>query len=122
MVQTRSQSKKQEEEEVEACEDCGVELRIGSENNPSHHSIFNGVCDDCREEEEEEICPTCGDEWTEATRCDCPEKWLEEEEKKRDRVKKIIQIVKNKYTGEITKLTRPYSMGDYYRALGYIIK
>ena len=55
MVQTRSQTKKQEEEEeVEACEDCGVELRIGSENNPSDHSIFNGVCDDCREEEEEE--------------------------------------------------------------------
>ena len=27
-----------------------------------------------REEEEElEICPSCGDEWTEATRCDCPE-------------------------------------------------
>ena len=23
-------------------------------------------------EEEKEICPSCGDEWTEATRCDCP--------------------------------------------------
>tara|TARA_R110002020_G_scaffold4878_5_gene20977 strand:+ start:3754 stop:4248 length:495 start_codon:yes stop_codon:yes gene_type:complete len=32
------------------------------------------------EEEEEEICPSCGDEWTEATRCDCPERWLKEEE------------------------------------------
>jgi len=23
-------------------------------------------------EEEEEICPSCGEEWTDATRCDCP--------------------------------------------------
>jgi len=24
------------------------------------------------EELDEEICPSCGDEWTDATRCDCP--------------------------------------------------
>ncbi len=34
----------------------------------------------------------------------------------------IIMEVKNKYTGEITHLTLPYTMADYYRALGYIIK
>lgn len=35
-------------------------------------------CDDCRVDDEiiydsdDEICPRCGDEWTETTRCDCP--------------------------------------------------
>tara|TARA_R110000751_G_scaffold20203_1_gene59517 strand:- start:3887 stop:4531 length:645 start_codon:yes stop_codon:yes gene_type:complete len=58
--------KKQEEEEcddcegkcrsneTETCENCAVKLRIGCGNNPSDESIFNGLCDDCREKEEEE--------------------------------------------------------------------
>ena len=41
-------------EEVEECEKCKIQLRIGSANNPSHHSIFNGCCDDCREGEDED--------------------------------------------------------------------
>ena len=28
-----------------------VKLRIGCGNNPSDESIFNGLCDDCRDEE-----------------------------------------------------------------------
>jgi hypothetical protein len=37
--------------ETEKCDDCGIELRIGCANNPSDHSIFNDLCDDCRGEE-----------------------------------------------------------------------
>ena len=37
-------------DETESCEKCSIELRIGCGNNPSDHSIFNGFCDDCREE------------------------------------------------------------------------
>ena len=37
-------------EETEACDECGIELPIGCGNNPSDQSIFNGCCDDCREE------------------------------------------------------------------------
>jgi hypothetical protein len=40
--------------ETETCENCAVKLRIGCGNNPSDESIFNGLCDDCREKEEEE--------------------------------------------------------------------
>ena len=63
--------------ETEKCDKCGVECRIGCANNPSDESIFNDLCDKCRDDEEgtqteEEICPRCGDKWTEATRCDCP--------------------------------------------------
>ena len=36
--------------ETEACDECGIELPIGCGNNPSDQSIFNGCCDDCREE------------------------------------------------------------------------
>tara|TARA_R110002167_G_scaffold71803_3_gene202466 strand:- start:1747 stop:2646 length:900 start_codon:yes stop_codon:yes gene_type:complete len=43
-------------DETEKCEDCGVVLRIGCANNPSDHSIFDGCCDDCREEPK---CWTC---------------------------------------------------------------
>tara|TARA_R110002110_G_scaffold8247_2_gene41171 strand:+ start:118 stop:828 length:711 start_codon:yes stop_codon:yes gene_type:complete len=39
-------------DETEECEDCKIKLRIGCANNPSNHSIFDGCCDDCREEEE----------------------------------------------------------------------
>jgi hypothetical protein len=49
--------------ETETCENCAVKLRIGCANNPSDESIFNGLCDACREEEEEEevrcVCPKC---------------------------------------------------------------
>mgnify|MGYP003639764998 FL=1 len=49
--------------ETETCEKCAVKLRIGCANNPSDESIFNGLCDACREEEEEEevrcVCPKC---------------------------------------------------------------
>jgi len=38
--------------ETETCEKCAVKLRIGCGNNPSDESIFNGLCDDCREKEE----------------------------------------------------------------------
>ena len=38
-------------DDVEECDDCGIKLRIGSECDPSDHSIFNGMCDDCREVE-----------------------------------------------------------------------
>tara|TARA_R110000772_G_scaffold6608_1_gene23158 strand:- start:420 stop:833 length:414 start_codon:yes stop_codon:yes gene_type:complete len=38
-------------DDVEECDDCGIKLRIGSECDPSDHSIFNGMCDDCREME-----------------------------------------------------------------------
>ena len=38
-------------DETEECEDCKIKLRIGCANNPSNHSIFDGCCDDCREEE-----------------------------------------------------------------------
>ena len=41
-------------DETETCDNCSVELRVGCGNKPSHHSIFNGLCDDCREDEEEE--------------------------------------------------------------------
>ena len=37
-------------EETEECDECGIELPIGCGNNPSDQSIFNGCCDDCREE------------------------------------------------------------------------
>ena len=45
--------------------------------------VIMSICMKCKlaeekEEEEEEICPSCGDVWTNATRCDCPEKWAEE--------------------------------------------
>tara|TARA_R110000737_G_scaffold708_1_gene2252 strand:- start:55 stop:885 length:831 start_codon:yes stop_codon:yes gene_type:complete len=40
-------------DETEECEDCKIKLRIGCANNPSNHSIFDGCCDDCREEVEE---------------------------------------------------------------------
>ena len=39
-------------DETEECEDCKIKLRIGCANNPSNHSIFDGCCDDCREEED----------------------------------------------------------------------
>ena len=45
-------------DETEECEDCEIKLRIGCANNPSNHSIFDGCCDDCREEEECEVCDT----------------------------------------------------------------
>jgi hypothetical protein len=41
-------------DETEECEKCKIKLRIGCANNPSNHSIFDGCCDDCREEEEED--------------------------------------------------------------------
>ena len=41
-------------DELEQCEKCGIKLRIGCANNPSDHSIFNDLCDDCREYEEHE--------------------------------------------------------------------
>tara|TARA_R110002153_G_scaffold5915_3_gene27334 strand:+ start:280 stop:819 length:540 start_codon:yes stop_codon:yes gene_type:complete len=37
--------------------------------------IDGNITEDSDSEEEEEICPSCGEEWTDATRCDCPEKW-----------------------------------------------
>ena len=37
--------------ETEECEKCKIKLRIGCANNPSNHSVFNGCCDDCREDE-----------------------------------------------------------------------
>jgi len=45
--------------ETEECEECKINLRIGCANNPSDHSIFDGCCDDCREEEEELCCSEC---------------------------------------------------------------
>ncbi len=62
-----------EADKTEACEDCGVELRIGSENYPSDHSIFNGVCDDCREEEEVEL-PIREDWFRTNAECVCEKK------------------------------------------------
>ena len=35
--------------ETETFEVCAVKLRIGCGNNPSDESIFNGLCDDCRD-------------------------------------------------------------------------
>jgi len=37
-------------DEVEECEVCAIKLRIGCAKNPSDESIFNGCCDDCRDE------------------------------------------------------------------------
>ena len=39
---------------MEYCECCGVGKRNGCEMNPSDESIFDGMCDECRENEEEE--------------------------------------------------------------------
>tara|TARA_R110002073_G_scaffold82759_1_gene197551 strand:- start:63 stop:395 length:333 start_codon:yes stop_codon:yes gene_type:complete len=44
---------------VDGCCACSDDIMSYRKENPSY-------------EEEEEICPSCGDEWTEATRCDCP--------------------------------------------------
>lgn len=50
-------------DETETCDECAVELRIGCGNKPSNHSIFNGLCDDCRKEEDEYAeCCRCGEE------------------------------------------------------------
>ena len=71
-----------EEEEVEIlCGGCGKnDIR-----NYYKIPLPEDRCSDCEEEEvEEEICPSCGDQWTEATRCDCPERWLKEEEEEED--------------------------------------
>ena len=46
-------------DETETCEKCSVELRIGCGNKPSDHSIFNGLCDDCREDETDDDCAEC---------------------------------------------------------------
>jgi hypothetical protein len=46
-------------DETETCEKCAVELRIGCGNNPSDESIFNGFCDDCREEGDLPLCRDC---------------------------------------------------------------
>ena len=48
---------------MEYCECCGVGKRNGCEMNPSDESIFDGMCDECREneEEEEELCKNCDD-------------------------------------------------------------
>ena len=45
--------------ETEECEKCKIKLRIGCANNPSNHSVFNGCCDDCREEEQKQQCRDC---------------------------------------------------------------
>jgi len=39
-------------DELEYCECCGDGFRNGCEMNPSDESIFDGMCDECREEEE----------------------------------------------------------------------
>tara|TARA_R110000824_G_scaffold346609_1_gene533425 strand:- start:567 stop:758 length:192 start_codon:yes stop_codon:yes gene_type:complete len=39
---------------IEYCECCGVGKRNGCDLNPSDESIFDGMCDECREKEEEE--------------------------------------------------------------------
>jgi hypothetical protein len=41
-------------DEVDECEVCFVKLRIGCAKHPSDESIFNGRCDDCRDEESDE--------------------------------------------------------------------
>jgi hypothetical protein len=45
---------------MEYCECCGVGKRNGCEMNPSDESIFDGMCDECREEEEQDDCSNCG--------------------------------------------------------------
>jgi len=54
---------------IHGCYDCVFNINLNEEDI--------NVCDNCYGEEEEEICPSCGEEWTDATRCDCPN---EEEE------------------------------------------
>jgi len=39
-------------DEMEYCDCCGVGKRNGCEMNPSDESIFDGMCDECREEDE----------------------------------------------------------------------
>ena len=57
--------------ETETCEKCAVKLRIGCANNPSDESIFNGLCDACREEEEEEVkCGICEKKLEDTINCD----------------------------------------------------
>ena len=62
-------------DETETCEKCEVELRIGCGNKPSDHSIFNGLCDDCRETESESETESEEEEEEEERYCDnkdCP--------------------------------------------------
>jgi hypothetical protein len=51
---------------MEYCECCGVGKRNGCDLNPSDESIFDGMCDECREKEDEEedhdICGQTGGE------------------------------------------------------------
>jgi len=46
---------------IEYCECCGVGKRNGCEMNPSDESIFDGMCDECREEDpdDDEECAEC---------------------------------------------------------------
>jgi hypothetical protein len=37
----------------ENCERCGELVNCGTEDHPSDESIFNGVCDDCQDEDDE---------------------------------------------------------------------
>lgn len=43
-------------DETSSCDECGIELRNGCANNPSDHSIFDGCCDNCRDNDEEYDC------------------------------------------------------------------
>jgi len=43
-----------------------------SDGENTINGVWVGLREDRDAEEEEEICPSCGDQWTEATRCDCP--------------------------------------------------
>ena len=54
--------------ETEKCEGCGAECRNGCANNPSDESIFNDLCDKCRDNE---ICPRCGTKWTKPDEVPC---------------------------------------------------
>jgi len=48
---------------MEYCECCGVGKRNGCDLNPSDESIFDGMCDECREKEDEcAECCNCGDD------------------------------------------------------------
>jgi len=41
--------------DTEVCENCSKICFVGCGNNPSDESIFNGLCDDCRDESDEEL-------------------------------------------------------------------
>ena len=82
-------------DETETCEGCAIELRIGCGNKPSDHSIFNGLCDDCREEEDKHY------EEEDAFQCELCKKYVDETEylpSKEDEEKQ--QILGNDYCHE----------------------